>query len=361
MRRLIPVLSAALVLASACKHEEVKPANLPSNLQGLPQAFTCNATGNVKIDLTQNVRTHLAWKDEFNGPVDDTDDSSCFTRAPICGIQGYDNVSECTGYDPGKLALLNKCKWWVYKGPNYMPGIPTHNQFDPKYVEVSNGHLILSSEILSTQTAGIKCNYESGEYSGCPMASGAIMTRPVPGVRGFNFEGGYMEMKARYDTGDHGWPAFWILANEAWPRFGEIDIMESYAKDRNLNMAMTLHDVPIEERTNPPAGGKWTHIQTGADFWLDTTQDATYGVYWDKGDAHRLPAVWYVVNDCIIGKTEYGQKVHSGGKDYQIGVPNEGKLFYAMLNLSMSLNGGLTAVGPGREKMIVDYVRYYDH
>ncbi len=351
MRRVL-LLTLALTLASSCKHEEVTPRRAF-------EAIKCNATGEKKYDLLKEYKTHVAWSDEFDGPQMG-DDPSCFSRAPLCGIQGYNNVSECKNYDPSKLALLNKCKWWVYSGPNYMPGVPTYNQFGPAYVDVHDGHLTLTSEILHTRTSGIKCTYATSEGSECPMISGAIMTRPVPGkVPGYTFEGGYIEMKARWDTGEHGWPAFWILPHDEWPRYGEIDIMEAYAKNKNRKMGMTLHGVPIGERTNPP-NSNWTHVQTGPAFWLDTTQDATYGVYWDKGDATRAAALWYIVNDCVIGKTEYGETIHSRGNDYKIGVPNEGKLFYMMLNMSMQLNDGLT-VGPGHEKLIVDYVRYYDH
>jgi hypothetical protein len=90
-----------------------------------------------------------------------------------------------------------------------------------------------------------------------PVKSGRVSTK-----LGASIKFGRVEVTAKLPKGDWMWPAIWMLPVEnkygAWPKSGEIDIMESrgnnytYAQGGNNIVSSTLHFGP-----NPSNDGWW--------------------------------------------------------------------------------------------------------
>lgn len=136
-----------------------------------------------------------------------------------------------------------------------------------------------------------------------PVKSGRINSKV-----GANIKYGRVEVVAKLPDGDWLWPAIWMLPTEsvygAWPRSGEIDLMESrgnnytYPQGGNNVMSSTLHWGPV-----PSADGWWrNNLKRTA---LHTTYSKgfhTFGVEWSEKYIFsyvdsRLLQVMYVTFD----------------------------------------------------------------
>jgi len=116
-----------------------------------------------------------------------------------------------------------------------------------------------------------------------PVKSGRINTK-----LGANIKYGRVEVEAKLPSGDWLWPAIWMLPTDAvygaWPRSGEIDIMESrgnnytYPQGGNNIVSSTLHWGPV------PSEDGWyrNNVKRAA---LHTTYAAgfnTFGIEWSE-------------------------------------------------------------------------------
>ncbi len=96
--------------------------------------------------------------------------------------------------------------------------------YQPQNARVEKGLLVIEGR----REHQINPRYEAGSADwrrarqAAEYTSASLMTR---GLQAWQY--GYFEMRARIDARDGLWPAWWTLgASGAWPRNGEIDIME---------------------------------------------------------------------------------------------------------------------------------------
>lgn len=156
---------------------------------------------------------------------------------------------------------------------------------------------------------------------------------------------GRFEVRAKIPRGQGVWPAFWMLGADiqtnAWPKCGEIDIMENAGKDPRINHG-SLHG-PGYSGGNPLTG-KYT-LPSGAladDFHV-------YAVEWEENVVR-----WYV--DTNAYQTRKNTDVPSGGT-WVYDHP-----FFMILNVAIGGNfgGAPDASTMLPQTMSVDYVRVYE-
>jgi beta-glucanase (GH16 family) len=125
-----------------------------------------------------------------------------------------------------------------------------HQWYLPGQDRVSDGHLALVAQQLPTP--GIDGSGQPVEYS---CRSGLVTTYP-----GFQFEYGYIQVKAWIPEAPGLWPALWLAAaNQKWPP--EIDMLESWG-DR-FQSGVFFHPVgapPVTELMAPPITQGWHTI-----------------------------------------------------------------------------------------------------
>ncbi|KAI4741754.1 putative beta-1,3-glucan-binding protein [Aureobasidium sp. EXF-12298] len=156
---------------------------------------------------------------------------------------------------------------------------------DAKLIEQNNVINLLadgscSSDVWSNCITGT--NVTNGTIVN-PAKSARISTK-----NGASIKFGRIEVEAKLPSGDWLWPAIWMLPKDdvygAWPRSGEIDIMESrgnnhtYAQGGNNVMSSTLHWGP-----NSANDGWW--LNNNKHSALHTTYSAgfhTFGLEWSE-------------------------------------------------------------------------------
>ena len=179
--------------------------------------------------------------------------------------------------------------------------------------------------------------------NGYQYTSGSVHTK-----RKHLFQYGMFEISARLPKGKGVWPAFWLLGvdprtgNDAWPRTGELDILEMIGGEVEDSTAHgTIHTT--DENGN--------HISQGSSMVLDsgTFNDAfhTFGVIWTETEVY-----WYV------DETIY---FYADMTD-----PNYDKAFntyeaYIIINLAIggSWAGTPAATTKFPARYYIDYVRVY--
>lgn len=103
---------------------------------------------------------------------------------------------------------------------------------------------------LSDGTLKLRADYD--------RESGRYITAGIWGKGKQEITGGWIDVRARYDSGQGFWPAIWMLGyapDKRWPHNGEIDIMEHLNHDSIVYQ--TVH-TPLTEQegyAGPPKGG----------------------------------------------------------------------------------------------------------
>lgn len=165
-----------------------------------------------------------------------------------------------------------------------------------------------------------------------------------------------VEVRAKLPVGKGSWPAIWMLPSHeggvmgdgaygAWPKSGEIDIMESVGCSRG-KVYGTVHT---------DAYNHMKHTQKGHDYYCDYSQFHTYTIDWEKSEIR-----WYI-----------------DGVHYHSFAPDDtddsakwpfNKRFYLILNIAVGgdwggfcLNGGPSCSDDdefgAHQVMEVDFVR----
>ncbi len=191
-------------------------------------------------------------------------------------------------------------------------------------------------------------------YGGMQYTSAKIWTQGV-----INFKYGKIELRAKLPTGRGTWPAFWMMPQTskygAWPRSGEIDIMEHVGYDPNVVLG-TLHT----ERyygTNGRGGNTDSLLQSGDLASIDVQNEFhTYSIVWEEGKIE-----WYF-DDLLFGSVSYDpaesdSRLYEPSVDWPFDQP-----FYLIINLAV---GGTWGGAQGVDDtcfpttLEVDYVRIY--
>jgi beta-glucanase (GH16 family) len=141
-----------------------------------------------------------------------------------------------------------------------------HQWYMPSQVHVSGGSLAIVAQ--QTPTQGLDASGQPFTYS---CRSGLVTT-----YKGFQFEYGFIQVKAWIPTGAGLWPAIWLAAaNYAWPP--EIDMLESWGK--SFQSGVFFHPVnapPVTELMEPPIKQGWHTISlswtaTQLTYYIDRT------------------------------------------------------------------------------------------
>lgn len=237
------------------------------------------------------------WEDTFDGTTLDTESWTIGLRDPETG----DIVPGAVG---GRL--LN----WGYAGYN-----------TDEDVLVSGGNLILLNQ---------KRSYAGTDPSGAfEYTTGWIMT-----LHKVHFNKGYVEMRAKYPSGDKVWPALWLIAEDlVWGP--EWDLFEYFG---------FRPDVGYDEMGMHLAYGTYPNISWLGNWLLDyhAAYDAeawhVYGFEWTANYAK-----WY------IDGVEVARLDNTIGKDW----PDE--------EMYIVLNNGVRTESPDRNttwpnQLVVDYI-----
>lgn len=225
-----------------------------------------------------------------------------------------DNFDQKDGFDTSVWSKIprGRSDW-----SNYM------SDFDSLYV-VENSHLILRGINNTTQ-----------KQDTAQFLTGGVYTF---GKKEFN--GGRFEIRARLESAQGAWPAFWLLPiNNKWPTTGEIDIMEHLNFDDAVYQ--TIHtDYTFNLGIKDPTPGSFTQI--------DKDGYNTYAVeiYPDS--------ICFFVND--VKNITYPRLEG----DIEGQFPFNDQPFYLLLD--MQLGGSwVGSVDPEQlpVAMYIDWVRYY--
>ncbi|RYY54242.1 MAG: carbohydrate-binding protein [Chitinophagaceae bacterium] len=157
-----------------------------------------------------------------------------------------------------------------------------------------------------------------------------------------DFQYGKVEVRARLPRARGSWPAIWLMptssAYGAWPRSGEIDIMEHVGNNFG-NVLSTVHT----QNNNWMNGG---HLSDNMSIPDADTVFHTYSLEWTADSLHFMYdslSVYTYVNP------------HTDWKDW----PFDQK-FHVILNVAIGGGmGGNVVEGDWPDSMIVDYVRIY--
>ena len=330
----------------------------------------------------------LAWSDEFNGPEEGNE--ACYeneTTPPQCLTLYWEN-GDCPEAALSNLAGLNKCNWSVFSLYNWMDnGQPIGegvNAFDPEYVTVSNGTLILTSQpslpevdlepgwtisrVMDEYDCGNPPDSGYGDSTDCPILSGGVWSKEMGDVAGLLQTYGRVEVRARLPVGPGSWPAHWMLPQDGpWPGDGEIDIMEAVNFQPDFHpftVGANFHDgVEIE------IGGEavQTHMQAGSmeQSMSISEQQNEYHVYAVEWQADELR---FYVDGLHIGTVVEGtmlpnKNLETGAwvGEYPVEIPDEP--FHVILNSTVAAFGVSDYPDPRSfttQRHYIDFVRTWE-
>uniref|UniRef100_A0A914VMW9 GH16 domain-containing protein n=1 Tax=Plectus sambesii TaxID=2011161 RepID=A0A914VMW9_9BILA len=166
--------------------------------------------------------------------------------------------------------------------------------------------------------------------------------------------------RAKLPSGRGTWPAFWMLPQPqypgdpgaSWPRGGEIDIMERWAKAPNM-MSSATHCLGTDGKTKRSTV-KQIHVNNG--LWY-------FAQYHNYEVQHRRDRLDFFID----GRWIYGV-TRAGCRAAGIGWPFEDRKFYLLLNLALieynfnfkqrkwEMINAIKHTAPVNRQLIVDYV-----
>lgn len=194
---------------------------------------------------------------------------------------------------------------------------------------VSNGNLVIKAK---KETIG------SNEYSSAKLVSKNMG----------DWKYGKFEIRAKLPTGKGMWPAIWMLPKEsvygAWPKSGEIDIVENVGFEPDI-----IHWNTHTESFNHTLG---TNKGDKATFTSPTPSE----------DFHVYATEWYEDKiEFFVDGVEYFQfdKLAGGYKSWPFDQE-----FYLILNIAVGGSwGGLQGIDNAifPQEMLIDYVRVYEN
>jgi beta-glucanase (GH16 family) len=213
--------------------------------------------------------------------------------------------------------------------------------YQPQNARVEGGHLVIEAR----RERQANPRYEAGSTDwrrsreAAEYTSASLMTR---GLRTWQY--GYFEMRARIDTRDGLWPAWWTLgASGNWPHNGEIDIMEYYRGNLLANVAWGgAARRPIWDDVRKPI------TALGAPDWSKTFH--VWRMLWDERSIRlSVDDVW--MNDVDLTRT-----INEDGS----GINPMRQPHYMLMNLAI---GGTSGGDPSQTtfpaRYEIDYIRVY--
>lgn len=158
----------------------------------------------------------------------------------------------------------------------------------------------------------------------------------------FEFQYGYVEVRAKLPAGQGVWPAIWMLGSDfesaVWPENGEIDILEHVGKDPEKIHA-TVHF---------PANNHVGYQSVGNTIQVEKPQEQfhIYGMEWTSEKIDFL----------VDGKIYHHFELSEAGDHADLFR----KPFYLIINLALGGNwAGEVDPEIFPQKLLIDYVRVY--
>jgi Glycosyl hydrolases family 16/Calx-beta domain len=252
------------------------------------------ATGTIQNDDAVGEFSNLVWADEFNGTSLNLDNWT------------YETGDGCP----------NLCGW----GNNELEYYTNR----PENLFFRDGNMVIKA---------LKENFNGKNYT-----SAKIVSR---GKKAFKF--GRMEIRAKLPKGKGIWPAIWMLPQNnvygAWPRSGELDIMELVGHEPNKAHG-TVHYGPGPGSIQFNRSYTLTNTDFSADFHV-------FSITWDANIIQ-----WYVDGNLFgtFTNTDAGSATYPFNED-----------FYFIMNLAVGGNwpGSPDATTTFPQELVVDYVRVY--
>ncbi len=254
--------------------------------------------GPPQMEITDAGTWMLVWSDEFDG-----------TGAPSSSNWGYE-----------KGFVRNQELQW----------------YQPDNATVANGLLTIAAQKVHT----LNPNYQSGSTDWKTNRQYYDYTSTSMTTSGkHSWQYGRFEMRARIDTRQGSWPAFWILGDStSWPASGEVDIMEFYASKVLANVCT-------------PNGGNCT--------WDSTNQTvSSLGNAWSN-EFHVWAMEWDAQHIDLYLDDKLVNTYAVSIADATNPNPYDTKKFYILVNLAIGANGGDPSNTTFPITYEVDYVRVY--
>jgi beta-glucanase (GH16 family) len=259
-----------------------------------------DASGPPQTEVTDGGTWKLVWSDEF-----DTD--------------GAPNPANW-GYERG-FVRNQELQWYQPANATVKDGIMT---IAAQKVHIANPNYVAGSSDWKT-------NRQFYDYTSTSMTTS--------GKHAFMY--GRFEIRARIDTRQGSWPAFWILGSgTSWPQSGEVDIMEYYANKVLANVCT-------------PMGGNcgWDSIAQQLSS-LGGTWSSNFHVWAMEWDAQKISLY---LDDKLVNDYNVSTSNISGQTN-----PYNTKSFYILVNLALGgTNGGDPSNTTFPMNYDVDYVRVY--
>lgn len=208
--------------------------------------------------------------------------------------------------------------------------------YQPDNATVANGVLTIAAQKVHV----LNPNYQSGSTDWKKSRQYYDYTSTSMTTSGkHSWQYGRFEMRARIDTRQGSWPAFWILGDStSWPQSGEVDIMESYASKVLANVCTPNGSTCTWDSTNQALsslGSSWSN------------QFHVWAMEWD---AQHIDLY---LDDKLVNTYAVSTASSTNPNPYDT------KKFYVLVNLAIGANGGDPSNTTFPITYEVDYVRVY--
>jgi beta-glucanase (GH16 family) len=210
---------------------------------------------------------------------------------------------------------------------------------------VKNGVLVIEGrreKIKNTKYDSASTDWRLGR----PFAEYTSASMQTKGNQQWQY--GRFEIRARIDTAKGAWPAIWTLGVKgAWPRNGEVDIMEFYRIKNEPSILANL-----AWGTSQPYTAKW-HTETKPLSYFTNTDPGwvkkfhIWRMDWTKDSINLY------LDDELLNATAIDTTINADGSNPFL-QPQ-----FLLLNLALGGNGGDPAAAKTPIKYEVDYVRVY--
>jgi beta-glucanase (GH16 family) len=262
----------------------------------------------------------LVWSDEFNGPDTSAPDPRNWTYDIGVGGDGWGNKElEYYTNSPRNVTIRGgNLVITAIKEKYTGPDVPLGNSQD-------------------SQAAGQSAKQVTREYTSTRLKSQGLFAQTY----------GRFEARIKIPHGQGVWPAFWMLGSDidkvAWPRSGEIDIMENIGKEPSKVHGSIHGPGPSPPGTDDMTG---TYALPEGESFADAFH--IYAVEWEP------KAIRFYVDDHLYETTTPSGMPHATGWVFD-------HPFFVLLNLAIGGDwpGSPDASTQFPQEMLVDYVRVY--